>query len=58
MRGAVSVTRSILSVDALGEVVAEEYAFAGSIECQFFHWGLNDTYLLKTNATLHSFPYE
>ncbi|HMS86663.1 MAG TPA: phosphotransferase [Nitrospira sp.] len=53
MRGAVSVTRSILSVDALGEVVAEEYAFAGSIECQFFHWGLNDTYLLKTNATTY-----
>jgi Ser/Thr protein kinase RdoA (MazF antagonist) len=51
MRDVFPVTRSILSVAALSEVVAADYTLATPIECQYFKWGLNDTYLLKTKAT-------
>jgi Ser/Thr protein kinase RdoA (MazF antagonist) len=43
------VTRSILSAEALSEVVVADYALAVPTECLFFQWGLNDTYLLKTS---------
>lgn len=43
------VTRSILSAEALSEVVVADYSLAALTECLFFQWGLNDTYLLKTS---------
>ena len=42
-------TRSILSAEALSDVVATDYALAAPTECLFFQWGLNDTHLLKTS---------
>jgi Ser/Thr protein kinase RdoA (MazF antagonist) len=53
VRDSFPVTRSTLSANALSEVVAVEYALGAPIECQFFHWGLNDTYLLKTSTTTY-----
>ena len=47
------VTHSTLSIAALSDVVATEYAIGLPIECQFFLMGVNDTYLLKTNATTY-----
>lgn len=50
MSGSFPATRSILSAEALSEVVAADYALATPTECQYFKWGVNDTYLLKANA--------
>ncbi len=43
-------THSILSASALLSYVQERYDIGDAIECKFFNFGLNDTYLLQTST--------
>lgn len=44
----ITVTNSMLSVDALKRIVASSYELADILEIRFLQFGLNDTYLVKT----------
>lgn len=43
-------THSILSASALLAYAQERYDIGDAIECKFFNYGLNDTYLLRTST--------
>ena len=50
MSETIAVTNSMLSVDALKQIVAEDYDLGEILEVCFLQFGLNDTYLVKTRT--------
>jgi Ser/Thr protein kinase RdoA (MazF antagonist) len=48
MSETIAVTNSMLSVDALKRIVASSYDLGNILEVRFLQFGLNDTYLVKT----------
>jgi Ser/Thr protein kinase RdoA (MazF antagonist) len=54
MSEVIAVTNSMLSVDALKRIVTSSYDLGNILEVRFLHFGLNDTYLVRTQ-TLEKF---
>jgi Ser/Thr protein kinase RdoA (MazF antagonist) len=48
MSEVIAVTNSMLSVDALKRIVTSSYDLGNILEVRFLHFGLNDTYLVRT----------